>query len=392
MISRIFDHCLERGYLTKGQVVGDPFGGIGTGGITAAYCGLHWVGVELEKKFCSLGRRNFALHTARWKALGAPRPLLLQGDSRQFHLLVHGIVSSPPYADSVNSSSKGGIDWGKAGHHDRVDREVAGVQGTTPQNYGEVEGQIGRLRSGEVSGVISSPPFTQTSGGAKGINVNGYNGRPDIKPDFLGKRTYQGQGGDRESGNIETLKAGEVAAVIGSPPYAEISTGAGGLNTKPAKHAGQQSGRSAKAASQDTDQLYGQTEGQISRLKDGSVEAVVTSPPFRDSRSDTTKSKPTRHGGPCADRHVIRTEWFRTFTWIERFKILCGFNLLVYIRIPTRHNAAAFQPIVGARTTKHNTPDNHLIELLERACQDVGAAEISTAAQSEGQSGSAVTD
>lgn len=113
-------------------------------------------------------------------------------------------------------------------------------------------------------------------------------------------------------GNIETLKEGSVSGVISSPPYAVISTGAGGLNTKPAKHPGQQSGRSAKAASQDTDQKYGQTEGQIAALKEGSVAAVVSSPPYADTTRgndacgiDWDKAAPTkktsgRHQAPGA--------------------------------------------------------------------------------------------
>lgn len=69
-------------------------------------------------------------------------------------------------------------------------------------------------------------------------------------------------------------------ALIASPPYAEIASGAGGLNTKPPQHEGQQGGRSASSASQDTDQRYGEADGQLARLPKGEVDAVVGSPPF----------------------------------------------------------------------------------------------------------------
>lgn len=105
-------------------------------------------------------------------------------------------------------------------------------------------------------------------------------------------------------------------------------------------------------------------------------------------KSHTPMTKPPI-GRPVKEvyRHVIRTEWFRQFKWWERLRILVGFNLLVYVRIPTRHNPAAFQPIIGGRTTRHNTADDHLIAELEIAVRDAGATqEIFTDNQSGGQS------
>ena len=71
-----------------------------------------------------------------------------------------------------------------------------------------------------------------------------------------------------------------VDAIVSSPPYEEIAAGAGGLNTRPPKHEGQQGGRSSSAPSQDTDQRYGSTPGQLAKLPRGAVDAVVSSPPF----------------------------------------------------------------------------------------------------------------
>ncbi len=70
-----------------------------------------------------------------------------------------------------------------------------------------------------------------------------------------------------------------VEAVIASPPYAEIASGAGGLNTLPAAP-GQQGGRSAASPSQDTDQRYGDQDGQLAKMPIGNVDAIVSSPPF----------------------------------------------------------------------------------------------------------------
>ncbi len=139
---------------------------------------------------------------------------------------------------------------------------------------------------GKVDAVVSSPPFTQGYSSGGGINVKGYGA--DGK-DKVGSRTYQALGGERIEGNLETMPLGTVDAVVGSPPYAEIASGAGGLNTKPPKQPGQQGGRSATSASQDTDQRYGSSEGQLARLPAGAVDAVVSSPPWGENAEGTFK-------------------------------------------------------------------------------------------------------
>jgi hypothetical protein len=207
LIERIYRHCLERGYLHKGDIVGDCFGGVGTGGIMAAYAGLRWVGVELEPRFVAMARENFERHWSHYQSLALPQPQIIQGDSRKFDELI-----------------------------------------------------------GQTCGVVSSPPFTQGYSSGGGINVKGYGA--DGK-DKVGSRTYQGTGGDRSEGNIETLPAGDVAAVVSSEPY--VSGGhhadqTGAWNTNGRGQGGNK-----------TQANYGETEGQIGRLK-----AVVSSPPYQE--------------------------------------------------------------------------------------------------------------
>jgi hypothetical protein len=269
LCERIIDHCLARGWIRRGEVVGDPFNGVCTVGLVASYRGLRYVGVELEPKFVGLSRANINLHRGRLEQLGFPVPEVLEGDSRQFHKWVYSqlVLSSPPYADSIDRPS--GIDPDKV-------KKPGGPNGNTYQDiYGTTSGQIGRLKSGDVEAVVTIPPFASTTQvtsnpgdmtAGRATWAGGVNSAARVKQDYVEPRT---------EGQIAQLKPGDVQAVISSPPYAVISAGAGGLNTKPAKHAGQQSGRSATAASQDTDQRYGQTEGQIAALKGGSVDSVV---------------------------------------------------------------------------------------------------------------------
>lgn len=280
LIERIYDHCLAQGYLKRGDIVADVFGGIGTGGITAAYRGLNWIGCELEPRFVEMARENFKLHLHGWFAVRGGSTKIIQGDSRKFDEHVSAIVSSPPYASGL------GHGGGDPNHPICIEKKIS----NGARQYGDTVGQIGSLKSGAVDSVISSPPFTQGYQGGGGINKNGYTARPDLGTDWVGKRTYQGQGGDRASGNIETLKEGTVDACISSPPYSDIAAGAGGLNTKPAKHPGQQSGRKAESASQDTDQRYGTSAGQISQLKCGNVNACVSSPPWESNCEGVMKA------------------------------------------------------------------------------------------------------
>lgn len=299
LIERIYDHLIAEGLLKRGDIVGDCFGGVATGGLVGAYRGLQWYGVELEPKFVGWAQQNIALHRSKLEYMGCPPPKIIQGDSRRFHEIISevvGVVTSPPYSNISPEKSNSSIDFQKqyetyrASGGDMSFEGFVEVQKKHSGGYGKTDGQISALKDGGVDAVLTSPPFTQGYSGGGGINKNGYTARPDLGPDWVGKRSYQGQGGDRAEGNIETLKEGSVEAVITSPPYSDISAGAGGLNSKPAKHPGQQSGRSTTAASQDTDQKYGKSEGQISRLSGGSVEAVVTSPPWESNCEGVMKA------------------------------------------------------------------------------------------------------
>ena len=157
LIERIMRHGLEQGYWQKGDLLGDPFGGVALGGVVAAYHGLAWVGVELEGKFVTLGNENIDLHRQKLEALGSPIPRLLQGDSRNFAEIVKGaagICTSPPWADSLSS---GELTWEQAvqiaekqNKTWRQGRDTAGIENQarnlmrkTGHNYGSTEGQLG---------------------------------------------------------------------------------------------------------------------------------------------------------------------------------------------------------------------------------------------------------
>ncbi len=56
LIRRIYEHCLDQAFLSIGDTVLDPFGGVGLGALDAVASGLNWVGVEVEPVFAAMGQ------------------------------------------------------------------------------------------------------------------------------------------------------------------------------------------------------------------------------------------------------------------------------------------------------------------------------------------------
>ncbi len=73
LIERIVMHCIERGWLKPGDAVVDPFGGVSLGGIICGYHNIHWLGVELESRFCELGDCGYECDgTVEWAEVEEP--------------------------------------------------------------------------------------------------------------------------------------------------------------------------------------------------------------------------------------------------------------------------------------------------------------------------------
>ena len=290
LIRRIVEHGFKQGYWKAGDTVGDPFGGIGTGGIVCAYRGLHWLGVELEPRFVEMAQANFERHRARLERLGSPIPMIRQGDSRRFSELVEAIVTSPPYGTREDGS---GIAVSGDTTTSRLGRSTLAAVVTSPpfttdqpchsqsQLKDDIQGRakrdqsmqsdnnIQKLSPGSLDAVISSPPYAKSLRRQQdGIDwEKAQQNGPEGEGHGKGKSCHADYGST--VGQIANLSAGPIEGVITSPPYADIAAGAGGLNTKPAKASGQQSGRK-KGASQSADQRYGKETGQIAALHDES--------------------------------------------------------------------------------------------------------------------------
>lgn len=286
LVERILDYLASEELIQPGCAIGDPFGGVGLGGIVASYRGYAWFGQELEPEFTKLGNENIEKHRTKLERLGVPAPVLVQGDSRQFAERINAILTSPPYiacghhSDAMEGGNRNGRGQTRAivtspAYSNSLDtggKEKQHPDGFARSNdwsgYGKTDGQIARLNPGDVDAVVTSSPFCTD--------------QPCANQSKLTRKVGISGRAKRDTGMVTEGNIGRLA-IVTSPPYETIAAGAGGLNSRPAKKDGQQSGRKASSASQSADQRYGQTDGQIARAAKGPVDALLTSPPYEDS-------------------------------------------------------------------------------------------------------------
>lgn len=201
LIKRIYGHMLDRGWIRGGEWVVDPFGGVALGGLDAMVHGLHWTGCELEQRFVDLGNENISLWVGRYGKVVAGTARLIQGDSRKLAQVIgdaDGVVSSPPYENSMGDAEKSGIDWSK-----QADRKTSHPHGWNGSGYSQV------------GAVVTSPPYDQ-------LGVNSGEG-PNAPGDRHGNISSTekaakaiGVGYDNSPGQLGAMRAGDFDAVVTS--------------------------------------------------------------------------------------------------------------------------------------------------------------------------------
>ena len=276
---------LERGWWEQGDLILDPFGGVGLGGIAAADYYLNWLGVELEPKFVNLAEENFALNMQRWEKDGCPLPDIVQGDSRNLVDIVHGIISgsitSPPFMTSSLTTDKKFI---AAVERDKRNgsRLQGGFVGGEDSGYGTTPGQVGVMPEGSLA-AITSPPYAnsihtgeQTDKARQRKAERFERGeftttRPDIftSQKNIGARAMYISDYGEEEGQIGAMKEGRLATVT-SPPWEAQSVMAGDQLRHPGFRDKTQNVRGYRG---DKDVLEYRDPGPI-----GS--SSITSPPF----------------------------------------------------------------------------------------------------------------
>jgi len=288
--------------------------GTGSTGIVASYMGRHSVLVELEEKFVDWIRKNVELLEKHKAKKGEVK--VIQGDARKLTELLgvnaNTIITSPPYSEANRG---GGIAVkgyeGKYGKdeelHLRHDRPLS----DNPEN-------VSNLPHGDLDAVITSPPYSESmSKRRKGHSIYSE----------LEKTREMPQ--DTKDDNIANLIHGDVDAIITSPPYSES------LNVK-ANEEGEARRLREKMLPEKRyitphsvsriDRKYSANPENVGNLPHGDVDAIVTSPPYSSSVSDNKegplaggneekygrwkkgtakKHSYTQHGEPCKVDAII---------------------------------------------------------------------------------------
>ncbi|OGM09210.1 hypothetical protein A2Z67_04695 [Candidatus Woesebacteria bacterium RBG_13_36_22] len=168
LVEKIYNHAVDNEWLKKGNIVLDPFGGVALGGFGAMTRGAHWIGIEIEKKFVELGRKNIKKWEGLDKELCESRPFhlyrgtakIIQGDSRKLKELIDKadlVMSSPPYANSLSGSDK---PENHARRQELATKAGHGRIGCGQLRYQNAYGCTpGNLSNMKADLIMSSPPY-----------------------------------------------------------------------------------------------------------------------------------------------------------------------------------------------------------------------------------------
>lgn len=180
------------------------------------------------------------------------------------------VLGSPPYNDGCVTDRGDQIDYSKAkGSGTRTTGRAAISEG-----YGDADGQLGNMAGTErgLDMVVSSPPFVGSIGSDDPDKRGGLYRDDKRRSDKNLTGTYGQAAG--QLGSMTGTEQG-LHIVISSPPFAEQQHG-GGLAKPDAVY----SGDGHKFGSNHGYQNQGTSEGQLANLKDGGLDAVVSSPPW----------------------------------------------------------------------------------------------------------------
>jgi hypothetical protein len=82
----------------------------------------------------------------------------------------------------------------------------------------------------------------------------------------------------------------------------------------------------------------------------------------------------TQKAMPVVYRHLVKAEWFRTFTWRERFALLFGANVVVLAGVACEKDPGKEPvPVFFGAVSKHTTADGHMREALENVLADANS-------------------
>jgi len=289
-------------FTKEGEVVADIMAGTGSTGIVASYLGRRSILVELEDKFIEWIKKNVERLEKNGGKKGEIK--VLKGDARKLRELLgvnaNSIITSPPYSESVNASNDPARRAERMLEAGLDPETIVGGKarcGEVDWKYGESKEQISNLPHGEISTIITSPPYAEANRGG-GIAQKGYEGKYG-KDEKLPLRNDRPLSDNPD--NISNLSLGDlnaIDAVITSPPYADSRKQPSKINverevtsmeteTRPDTKNRHTLGRIRAIESMLTG--YGKKEENIGNFKYENllfVDSIITSPPYEASVSD----------------------------------------------------------------------------------------------------------
>ena len=255
---RIAKYLLEQNYIRPGDLVLDPFGGIGGFALPLIERGVNVVLVELEQRFNDMaqGCECTGISKEDWIRFQGRYDKARYLDGRYWcpRCVMQAQTVPPRKFNPFKFTSDEWARWNDRGFHQ-------------PTLFGSVGSATYERNSGRI-------PFTgphHYTGNLEAWNEAGYEGRAVML-----------QGDSRRL--CDVLAGAGVAGAVSSPPYAGIATSSG---QRLVGHGKAQLQRRWSEWHEDTDR-YGETPGQLASLPEGDVPqvqagAVVSSMPYANS-------------------------------------------------------------------------------------------------------------
>jgi len=277
LIARIYDFSRDELGLKEGSIIIDPFGGVALGALNAMSEGHHWIGVEVEEKFFLLGQGG--------ECHG--RPVI--DDSIPFDEVV---VKPAPCGMEENHGShhvQGNIEAWNEKHIGVVNR-----WGSARLILGDSRYLVKVLRDNGIisaDGMITSPPFLQTSGGTNVTSTDGALSDPAlIKRHAAGNAAQKAYG--QEQGQLGAMgeSSNGYDMALTSPPFTGVSSDGGFQMLGKYAEEGRLTvdqvkgdpGKSYPSWDKDRDTSYGQSDGQLADMPANGYDLALSSPPYAD--------------------------------------------------------------------------------------------------------------
>jgi len=294
---------LIRAFTEPCDTVLDPMAGSGNTGTVAALLGRNAVQVELERKFWEWMEKARENVEKTETATPKGRIVNICGDARRLSELLSqadAAITSPPYSNIAKSKegaisphmqgliSKRGIPVKEFAHNvEKLKEAVKIAQAKIPFKYSDNPRNIGNLPHGDISAVITSPPYSECPGSVYeglGERVEKLFKEGKITREqyehFKGRKAYFEEAAKpypQSNGQIASLPHGDINVVITSPPHGNTYLGGGDPEKRKQ--------RLIRAGHDPKDFLGGKARNAVLKHY-GEVDVCITSPPYSEALSE----------------------------------------------------------------------------------------------------------